>query len=32
MLLYKKYLSQINEIKVRSFKNWCSPVHWMTPQ
>ena len=30
MLLYEKYLSQINEIKVRSFKNWCSPVHWMT--
>ena len=30
MLLYKKHLSQINEIKVRSFKNWCSPVHWMT--
>ena len=30
MLLYKKLLSQINEIKVRSFKNWCSPVHWMT--
>ena len=30
MLLYKKYLSQIGEIKVRSFKNWCSPVHWMT--
>ena len=30
MLLYKKHLSQISEIKVRSFKNWCSPVHWMT--
>ena len=30
MLLYKKYLSQISEIKVRSYKNWCSPVHWMT--
>jgi perosamine synthetase len=30
MLLYKKLLSQINEIKVRSFKKWCSPVHWMT--
>ena len=30
MLLYKKYLSPISEIKVRSFKNWCSPVHWMT--
>ena len=30
MLLYQKYLSQINQIKVRSFKKWCSPVHWMT--
>ena len=30
MLLYKKYLSPIKEIKVREFKNWCSPVHWMT--
>ena len=30
MLLYKKLLSQINEIKVRSFKKWCSSVHWMT--
>ena len=29
MLLYKKYLSQISDIKVRTFKNWCSPVHWM---
>ena len=29
-LLYEKYLSQITEIKVRSFKNWCLPVHWMT--
>ena len=29
-LLYKKHFSQISEIKVRSFKNWCSPVHWMT--
>jgi perosamine synthetase len=30
MLLYEKYLSRISEIKVRSFKAWCSPVHWMT--
>ena len=30
IMLYTKYLSQINEIKVRSFKDWCSPVHWMT--
>ncbi len=30
MLLYKKYLSQISEIKTRSFKSWCSPVHWLT--
>jgi dTDP-4-amino-4,6-dideoxygalactose transaminase len=30
MLLYNKYLSKIDEIKVRSFKNWCLPVHWMT--
>ena len=30
MLLYKKYLSRISEIKVRSFKAWCSPVHWLT--
>lgn len=29
MLLYEKYLSVINEIKVRSFENWCLPVHWM---
>ena len=30
MLLYNKYLSQIRNIKVRSFKKWCSPIHWMT--
>ena len=30
MLLYQKYLSQIKEIKIRAFKKWCSPVHWMT--
>ena len=30
MLLYQKYLSQIKEIKIRTFKKWCSPVHWMT--
>jgi len=30
MLLYNSYLSKISVIKVRSFKNWCSPVHWMT--
>ena len=30
MLLYEKYLSRISEIKVRSFKAWCSPVHWLT--
>ena len=30
MLLYNKYLSKIDEIKVRSFKNWCLPIHWMT--
>ena len=30
MLLYEKYLSRISEIKVRSFKVWCTPVHWMT--
>ena len=30
MLLYRKHLSQISEIKVRSFKNWCLPVHWLT--
>ena len=27
--LYEKHLSTISEIKVRSFKHWCSPVHWM---
>ena len=30
MLLYQKYLFQIKEIKIRTFKKWCSPVHWMT--
>tara|TARA_Y100000031_G_C7946796_1_gene259645 strand:+ start:70 stop:411 length:342 start_codon:yes stop_codon:yes gene_type:complete len=30
MMFYKKHLSQIHEIKIRSFKNWCLPVHWMT--
>ena len=29
MKLYEKHLSQIKEIKVRSFANWCLPVHWM---
>jgi len=29
-LLYEKYLSQISALKVRSFKDWCSPVHWLT--
>ena len=29
MSLYEKYLSKIREIKVRKFKKWCSPVHWM---
>tara|TARA_B110000438_G_scaffold300780_1_gene353986 strand:- start:1306 stop:2418 length:1113 start_codon:yes stop_codon:yes gene_type:complete len=28
--LYKKYLSQISEVKIRSFENWCLPVHWLT--
>ena len=28
--LYKKYLSQIDEVKIRSFENWCLPVHWLT--
>ena len=30
MMFYKKHLSQIHEIKIRSFKNWCLSVHWMT--
>ena len=30
MLFYEKHLSQIREIKVRSFENWCLPVHWLT--
>ncbi len=30
MKLYTKQLSQINEINIRSFKDWCLPVHWMT--
>jgi len=30
MMLYKKHLSRISEIKIRTFKAWCSPVHWMT--
>ena len=29
MLLYEKNLSKVKEIKLRSFKSWCSPVHWM---
>ena len=28
--LYEEYLSSIKEIKLRSFKKWCSSVHWMT--
>jgi perosamine synthetase len=30
IMLYTKYLSHIKEITVRSFKDWCLPVHWMT--
>ena len=30
LLLYKKYLSNISEIKLRSYKSWCYPVHWLT--
>ena len=29
MLLYNRLLSKVSEIKLRSFKKWCSPVHWM---
>ena len=27
---YKKHLSKIEEIKLREFKKWCKPVHWLT--
>jgi len=27
---YKKHLSKIKEIKLREFKKWCKPVHWLT--
>lgn len=30
LLIYKKYLSKIKEIKLRSFKEWTDPVHWLT--
>jgi perosamine synthetase len=30
LLTYRKYLSTIPEIKLRSFESWCSPVHWLT--
>lgn len=30
LLVYKKYLSKMPDLKLRSFKSWCSPVHWLT--
>jgi len=30
MLTYEKHLSKIPEIRLRSYKSWCSPVHWLT--
>ena len=30
ILKYSEYLSEIEQIKLRSFKKWCSPVHWLT--
>ena len=30
ILKYGQYLSQIEQIKLRSFKKWCTPVHWLT--
>ena len=27
--IYTKYLSKIDEIKMRSYENWCSPVNWL---
>ena len=29
LTFYEKKLSKINEIKLREFKNWCTPVHWL---
>ena len=29
MKLYYHYLKDIEEITIRNFQNWCSPVHWM---
>jgi len=27
---YYKHLSKIKQIKLRGFKKWCTPVHWLT--
>ena len=28
--LYNNQLKEIKEIKIRSYKKWCTPVHWLT--
>ena len=30
LLIYKKYLSKIKEIELRSYKKWSTPIHWLT--
>ena len=29
LLTYNKYLKNIKDIRIRSFKDWCTPVHWL---
>jgi len=29
LLIYNKYLKNIKNIRIRSFKDWCTPVHWL---
>jgi len=29
LLIYNKYLKNIKNIRIRSFKDWCTPAHWL---
>jgi perosamine synthetase len=28
--IYKKYLNSIKEVQLRSYKDWSTPIHWLT--
>jgi perosamine synthetase len=30
LLTYRKYLKKIKEVKLRSYKDWSTPIHWLT--